>query len=179
MRKKIGSFLIFCSFALAFFIYYPFLLSFFPQDDPAFDKSFYINIPKIKASAPIIRGVDPWDKADYEKKLNLGVALAKGFASPGEEGTIFLFTHSALPPWEMTRTNTAFLHLGELKNDDLIFIHSEDADYTYKVFDKKEVWPNEVSAIKVAGNNLILQTCSPIGTDLRRILIFAKPILSS
>jgi LPXTG-site transpeptidase (sortase) family protein len=42
---------------------------------------------------------------------------------------------------------------------------------------KKTVWPNEVKYLKEdQGDILILQTCTPIGTALQRLLVFAKPI---
>ena len=75
----------------------------------------------------------------------------------------------------MTRTNTPFLRLGELKNGDQIIIHKAGKDYVYLVEDKKEVWPNEVNLVlEKSKDYLILQTCTPLGTDWKRLLIFAK-----
>ena len=78
----------------------------------------------------------------------------------------------------MTRFNTVFLRLGELNMGDIISIYKDGKEYTYAVSDKKEVWPNEVSYLVNAEDEdiLILQTCTPIGTDLKRLLIFAKPV---
>ncbi len=151
----------------------------------------------------IIENVDSGNKAEYQKALEHGVAEAGGFAKPGEGKLVYLFAHSSLPPWEMTRTNTAFLRINELQNGDQIVIsapcHPESSEgsqdskkskdsspsvqndkceYKYQVFDKKEYWPNqtEVFTDKRDQNLLILQTCTPIGTDLKRLLVFAKPI---
>lgn len=164
----IGNFLIIISLALLLFIYYPYLGSYVLPAKAVDNSSYYIKIPKIKAYSKIIENVDPWNKDIYGKALEEGVAKAKGFDN-------FFFAHSSLPPWKMTRTNTPFLRLGELKNGDQIIIHKDGKDYIYIVEDKKEVWPNEVSLVfEKSKEYLILQTCTPLGTDWKRLLIFAK-----
>lgn len=134
----------------------------------------YVTIPKINAQAPIIENVDPWNESEYNQALKKGVAQAKGTVKPGEKGTIFLFAHSSGLPWELTRYNTIFLRLNELQANDTITITKNEKEYTYKVTDKKEVWPNEVNYLmQTEKDQLILQTCTPVGTSLKRLLIFA------
>ena len=178
MRKKIGTFLIVSSLILVVYTYYPLLsLYLFPPASSSQLGNFSIQIPKISASSPIIENIDPWDEAEYKDALNLGVAHAKGTSLPGSNGTIFLFAHSSLPPWEMTRVNVAFLRLGELKKGDQIKIFKDGQELNYLVFEKKEVWPDEINyLIDHQKNELILQTCTPLGTALKRLLVFAKPI---
>jgi len=167
-RRLIGDFFIIFSLALLMFIYYPYVSSFFLPSKVAGNSSYYIKIPKIKALADIIENVDPWDRKIYEKALEKGVAKAKGIDN-------FLFAHSSLSPWKMTRTNTPFLRLGELKRGDQIIIHKDGKDYVYQVESKSEVWPNEVNLVlEKSKDYLILQTCTPLGTDWKRLLIFAK-----
>lgn len=177
--KIIGNILITSAIVLILFIYLPFISLFLPipqSENSTTDSSYTITIPKINALAPIIENVDPWNPRDYEKKLKEGVGQAKGFATIGEKGTIFMFAHSSLPPWEMTRANTSFLRLNELNINDDIRINKQGQLHIYKVTKKIEVWPNEVQIIKnETKDQLILQTCTPIGTDLKRLLIFAEP----
>jgi sortase A len=177
--KIIGNILIVSSIALTLFIYLPFIALFLPLPQPNHtltDSSYIITIPKINAYAPVIENVDPWNSQDYEKKLKEGVGQAKGFANVGEKGTVFMFAHSSLPPWEMTRANTSFLRLNELNQGDEIKINKQGQMFNYKVTKKMEVWPGEVSLIKnETKDQLILQTCTPIGTDLKRLLVFAEP----
>lgn len=175
--KVFSTCLILLSLALLIFIYLPIISLYFyqPEINLNINKGFFITIPKIKAQAPVITDVDPWNKDNYTKALKKGVALAKDFAKPGEKGVIYMFAHSSLPPWEMTRSNATFLRLNELKRGDKIIINKDEKKYTYLVADKKELWPNQVSLLdKVKGDVLILQTCTPIGTDLKRLLVFAK-----
>lgn len=165
---------------LLIFTYLPLLQFFVPNwtTQPALTSNYYIDIPKISAQAPIIAGVNPWNESEYEKALQKGVAQAKGTSLPGQPGTIYLFAHSSLPPWEITRTNTAFLRLGELVPGDKIIIERQGVKYDYTVTGEKVVWPNNVSYLTqdLQINQLILQTCTPIGTSLQRLLVFAKPI---
>lgn len=152
----------------------------FPQDTPParFQKGTFLNIPKIHAFAPIIENVNPWNETEYDTALKRGVAHAKGTSLPGEKGTIFLFAHSSGMPWNITWSNTIFLRLGELQKGDYILIIKNGKQYKYKTKDKKEVWPNEVNyLLKTTSDQLILQTCTPIGTSLKRLLIFAVPEL--
>jgi LPXTG-site transpeptidase (sortase) family protein len=179
LRLHLGNFMIFLALLIFVLIYYPLVLLFLP---PLFPKpalaetSFYINIPKISARAPIVDQVDPGDKKVYSEALTHGVALAKGFAEPGQPGTIYIFAHSSDFPWNISRYNTIFLKLGNLQPGDPVEIHKNGQIYKYQVFDKKEVWPTEVQYLKNNQDVLILQTCTPIGTSLKRLLVFAKPV---
>lgn len=182
MRKNLGNLLITLSLLILGFTYYPFLNLYLPQPQTptatlAVTQGFYINIPKINAQAEVIPDVDPWNQQTYRKALEQGVAQAKGSSLPGQEGTIFLFAHSSEVPWRMTRYNTAFLRLGELQIGDEVNLFKDGQEYQYQVTDKKEVWPSEVKYLKEdQGDQLILQTCTPVGTALKRLLIFAKPV---
>lgn len=140
-------------------------------------KGIFLTIPKIHAQAPIIENVDPWNQSEYLQSLKKGIAHAKGTALPGEKGTIFLFAHSSGSPWEITWYNTIFLRLNELQKGDSIEINKNGKKYLYKVREKKEVWPTEVNyLLQTKKDQLILQTCAPIGTDLKRLLIFSDPV---
>lgn len=136
----------------------------------------YIIIPKINAQARIIENVDPWNQTEYSKALEKGVAQAKGTSMIGNRGTIFLFAHSSEDPWKITRENISFFRLFDLKENDRIELYKEGKKHSYYVTGKKEVWPNEVKYLTQSqGDVVILQTCTPIGTSLKRLLVFAKP----
>ena len=139
-------------------------------------KGMFITIPKIHAQAQVTENVDPFNEKEYNEVLKKNIAHAKGTALPGEEGTIFLFAHSSGTPWEITRFNTIFLRLGELQKGDSIVLVRNGKKFAYTVSNKKEVWPSEVSyLLDTKQTQLILQTCTPIGTSLKRLLVFAEP----
>lgn len=138
---------------------------------------FNIRIKSLRINVPVIGDVDPWDPGEYLSALQRGVAHAEGTSVPTEDGTIYLFAHSSDVPWRMTRYNTAFFRLGRIKEGDEIVITFEGEDYLYRVREKKVVWPTEVEFLThQEKDQLILQTCTPIGTSLKRLLVFADPI---
>lgn len=182
--KLIGNLLIFISIVGTCAIYWPvFYAYFFPRNytlPP--DTTFSISIPSIGAVAPVIPSVDPWNKEEYLTALSHGVAHAKETALPGEEGTMYIFAHSSDAPWRITRYNTIFLHLGRLKHGDPIVISYNGHAYTYTVTRTDIVWPNNIQPLadaqkrpeNTSQKQLILQTCTPIGTDLQRLLVYAE-----
>lgn len=174
-----GNLLIIGSFLLAFIIFYPVIATYlFPPSikDQSILYGDYITIPKIRAQAPIILNVDPMNQAVYEKELKKGVAHAKDTYLPGEAGTSFLFAHSSGNPLEQTNYNTVFLKLGDLEKGDEILIKRGDKIHRYNVTQTKIVKPSEVEYLKKNDTpGLIVQTCWPIGTAWRRLLVFAAP----
>lgn len=184
VKKKIGkyfgNFLIASSILILLYIYFPFINLFLNQ--PKYinvlpDKGFFVSIPKISAQAPIIEAVDPLNPDVYLKALEKGVALSKDSFPPGQGKTVYLFAHSSDVPWRITKYNTIFFRLSELKKGDLIEILKDGQKFNYKVTDKTEVWPTEIKYLtETEKNQLILQTCTPVGTSLKRLLIFADPV---
>ncbi len=154
-------------------IYIPIIKLFLPLPREAVNfsnTSNTISIPKINAYAPVIKDVDPFNESDYRAALKMGVASAKGIPN-------FYFAHSSDSPWNITSTNVAFLRLGELGVGDEVIIKDEGMEKKYKVVEKKVVWPSDVKAVtELSDNKLILQTCTPIGTSLKRLLIIAEPL---
>lgn len=177
--QLLGNLLMLIAVVSLLYIYYPLLFIFLdpPALKPIPEKGEYIEIKKIHAQAPIVENVDPWNETEYRAKLFKGVAQAKGTSHVGEKGTIFLFSHSSDLPWNITQYNVAFYRLGDLKKGDEILLIKNGKKYIYKVREKRVVWPNEIRYLKenLDKNQLILQTCTPIGTDLQRLLVFADP----
>jgi sortase A len=163
-------------------IYYPIVLVYLQPPglvSPTYASStdYFLTIPKIRAQAPIVLNVDPYNSTEYHQALTQGIAQAKGTAIPGQPGTVYLFAHSSDAPWRLARYNTIFLRLSELKNGDEIQISQGEHILRYSVFDKKVLWPNQTQYLTdTKTDQLILQTCTPLGTSLQRLLVFAKPI---
>lgn len=161
------------------YIFYPiiFIYLFPPQvkSQEIISNGFTISIPKIHAYSDVISDVNPWNKKEYMEALQHGIAHAKGTSFPDRSGMIYLFAHSSGAPWDMNKYNTVFFRLGELNKGDTITIDYHKKRYIYIVREKKEIWPNETKYLKdTKKDQLILQTCTPIGTSLKRLLIFAE-----
>lgn len=142
------------------------------------DPNFSIVIPKIGANARIVTGVDTSSERDYIEALKKGVAQALGTAFPGEGGHIFLFAHSTDYWWNVSAYNAIFYLLGKLETGDEINIFYKGERYVYRVIGSKVVDPSEVEYItrKTNAEFLTLQTCWPLGTTFKRLLIFATRV---
>ena len=180
LKKSLGNIIILIALITLSYIYYPIALVYSPYQAniEVSDYSYSVSIPKINAVSPVMDDVNPFIEAQYQAALEKGVASGLGFADPGENSLIYLFAHSSGSPLRQSRYNTVFLRLGELNNGDQINLKKDGKNYNYQVSDKKEIWPSEVEKYLKSKNEniLVLQTCTPIGTSLKRLLIFAKPV---
>ena len=106
--------------------------------------------------------------------LGTGVVHFPGTAEPGQKGNAFLTGHSSNVLWEQSAYNTVFALLPKINIGDEILVTYNQSTYHYTVTDKKEVKPNDVSALKQGeGKTLTLVTCTPVGTALRRLVVTA------
>ena len=142
------------------------------------DPNFSIVIPKIGANARVIVGVDTANEREYSEALKKGVAQALGTAFPGEGGHVFLFAHSTDYWWNAGTYNAVFYLLGKLIKGDDINIFYKGERFVYRVIDAKVVDPSEVEYITRKTNRefLTLQTCWPLGTTFKRLLVFATRV---
>ena len=142
--------------------------------------NFRLIVEKIGADVEVVSNVSIFDKKIYREVLkNNQIAHAQGTYLPGSgKGTSsFSFAHSSSEGIDVVRNNTIFYLLGELDDDDEFVVEYNGIKYAYKVFDKKVVGANEVSYLTYSDPNkevMILQTCWPIGTDWRRLLVLGE-----
>jgi len=143
---------------------------------------YSITVPKILAYAKIVENVSPFDSKEYLKVLeNNVVAQAKGTSEVGSGigKSTYLFAHSSSQGIASVRNNSVFYLLGELNNSDVVFVNRFGIIYTYQVYDQKIINVNQIEYLKYTDPEkevLILQTCWPIGTDWKRLLVFSKRI---
>lgn len=141
---------------------------------------FLLDIPKIKAHSEVMIGVESLNPKIYLPILdNNVVAHAKGTDLPGsgKGKSIYLFAHSSNQGINRARNNPVFYLLGQLEVEDVVYITIKDKQYIYRVFDKKVVGAKDIESTKYREDEsevVILQTCWPIGTDWKRLLVFAK-----
>jgi len=174
--QQIGSSLMIIAGSLLIYIYYPLFQLFFPTG-PLVAGPNSIEISKINVEAPILWNVDPFNEKEYREALTHGVAQAKGTSFPAQDGTMYIFAHSSDFPWRITRYNVVFFRLGELVKGDKIVVSKDGRHYLYKVRELKTVSPQDVYYLtREHRTQLILQTCTPVGTDWFRLLVFADPV---
>ena len=144
--------------------------------------NYEIEIPKIGARAKLATKISPFNASEYLKVLDEGkVAHAQGTPLPGEETgqASFIFAHSTSQGLSRVRNNAVFYMLGDLVVGDQMVIRRGDESLVYAVTEKKIVSASDISYLNYrddAKTSLIVQTCWPLGTDWRRLLIMAKRI---
>lgn len=134
-----------------------------------------ITIPAIFVDEPVVFNVDPNDETVYLKALKNGIAHASGTSFPGAGGIGYYFAHSSFPD-VVRQYNAVFYLLGKLKEGDEIYIWHEGKRGDYKVYQKIETLPDDVSFLHAQYDTetIVLQTCWPAGSTVKRLLVFAK-----
>jgi LPXTG-site transpeptidase (sortase) family protein len=146
------------------------------------NNDFYIDIPKIGAKSKVIADVSPTDKKNYLKVLeNNNIAHSNLSALPGngKGSTTYLFAHSTEQSVKTVRKNSVFYLLGELGEKDKILVNYRGQNIEYQVYMKKVITAKETEYLTYSDTEkevLILQTCWPIGTNWKRLLVFAQRI---
>lgn len=134
-------------------------------------KYYVISVPKLKIDeATVIVGSD-----DLSKSL----IQYSGTAMPGEPGSPVVFGHSILPQFFNPKNYTSiFSTLPVLNAGDDIIITYDGVVYTYRVYNKVEVYPDNVSVLEqnYDTKELRLITCVPPGLKTRRLVVMAKLI---
>lgn len=149
---------------------------------PVSSNEYSLSIPEISAYAKIVPNINPFNKDDYLPVLNdNSVAQAKGSQMPGsgKGASTYIFAHSTEQGLSMVRKNSVFYLLSELKNGQEVSINYLGKTFRYKIYDKKVVGAKEVEYLNYKDPEkevLILQTCWPIGTDWKRLLVFGELI---
>ncbi len=144
-----------------------------------------ILIPRINQNVPVIP-VSPrnlirrdWGalEKDIQEALRAGVVHYPGTALPGEDGNVVITGHSSYFPWDPGRFKDVFALLHDLQKDDRIVVYYNQQKYIYEVDSIKVILPEQVEVLdQKGGQRLTLLTCTPVGTNLKRLVIEAKPI---
>lgn len=146
------------------------------------NQDFKIEIPKIGAKSDIIAEVSPANKKEYLKVLeNNNIAHSSFSSLPGNGvgSMTYLFAHSTEQSVQSVRKNSVFYLLGELGEKDKILVNYHGQNIEYEVYMKKVIGAKETDYLTYTDSDkevLILQTCWPIGTNWKRLLVFAQRI---
>ncbi len=146
-----------------------------------------IEIPSLSINAPIVepdlglKAIEAQDWKALEQQihdtLTKGVVHYPGTAEPGQTGNAVLTGHSSNVFWELSDYNTVFALLPKIKVGDEIWITYHQDRIHFRVTETKEVTPKDVSVLaQGTGKTLTLVTCTPVGTDYRRLIVTAEVV---
>ena len=147
-----------------------------------------IVIPRINQNVPVV-GVknenliaQKWEnlETDIQKALRNGVIHYPGTALPGEGGNVVLTGHSSYYAWDPGRFKDVFSLLHDVRIKDRIVLYYNQKKYIYEVAEVKVVLPKDVNVLgPTPDEKLTLITCTPIGTNLKRLILTAKLVEKS
>jgi len=131
---------------------------------------FFLSIPKLGIDHARVKT----DTRDPDPRDFLG--HFSGSALPGDPGVVFIYGHSTFP-WLYDPRDylTIFSTLPRLEKGDQIEINYEEQSWTYIVDGFKTLGPGEIDLTSFGGGipRLVLMTCVPPGTRLKRFLVLA------
>lgn len=136
-----------------------------PAAPPAAGAPFStIAIPAIELHALVRQGVTA-------NVLDRGPGHYPGSSVPGGGGTIGIAGH------RVTHTRP-LLRLHELGRGDRIVLTRKANRFVYRVFAMRVVEPTDVWPVRLRRRHetLVLTACHPPGTDVRRLVVFAKRV---
>ncbi|MBU1151913.1 sortase [Patescibacteria group bacterium] len=144
-----------------------------------------IIIPKINQNIPIIRvsskSLLEKDFSSLEKEmqeaLHDGVVHYPGTSIPGQKGNVVITGHSSYFPWDPGRFKDVFALLHDVDLGDDVVVYYEQEKHNYIITGIKEVQPENIDVLKqTPEDRLTLITCTPVGTNLRRLVVTATPV---
>lgn len=144
-----------------------------------------IIIPRINQNIPIVRVSSEslikhdWSalEAEIQSALREGVVHYPGTSLPGQAGNTVITGHSSYFPWDPGRFKDVFALLHDVEIGDRIVVYYKQTKYIYEVDNIKVVKPEEIDVLKQSPDEkLTLITCTPVGTNLKRLVVTAKPI---
>ncbi len=101
-------------------------------------------------------------ESGYDEALHDGVVHVRGTGFPWQKAAnVYIAGHRVGYPG--TKSDLVFWDLDELEKGDEIFLtDSEGARFTYEVFGKRVISPNDVNILRpIKGKNIVsLQTCT-------------------
>lgn len=144
-----------------------------PSDEPQ------LIIPKINVQLPIVYDVPSNQEEVIQGALDSGVIHYPDTSLPGQKGNGAYFGHSSNNIFNPGKYKFAFVLLSKLVPGDIFYITHKGKVYTYNVYDKRIVSPEETWVLgnapgKIATAALI--TCDPPGTTINRLVVWGEQV---
>lgn len=148
-------------------------------DAPAPSTTPEVIIPKLNAQLPVVYGGQSLAESEVQKALNDGVFHYPTTATPGQNGNVAVFGHSSNNIFNKGKYKFAFVLLKELEPGDIFYMTYGGKVYTYKVYAKKIVNPEDtwvLGSVEGKTATAALITCDPPGTTKHRLVVWGEQI---
>lgn len=147
-------------------------------DASAVGSSPEVIIPKINVEIPVVYDVNTINETIIDNALENGVVHYADTALPGQDGNLVIVGHSSNNIFNKGKYKFAFVLLSRLENGDTFYLQKDGKRYTYQVYQKSIVKPNDVSVLGIKDKpaTATLITCDPPGTSLNRLVVVGEQI---
>lgn len=138
-----------------------------------------VIIPKINVQIPVVYDTNSTSEAVIQDALENGVVHYSTTVMPGEKGNSAIFGHSSNNIFNKGKYKFAFVLLHKLEPGDIFYLTYDKKVYTYKVFNKRIVPPEEISVMDAVPDKtatVTLITCDPPGTSTNRLVVWGEQI---
>lgn len=138
-------------------------------------------IPKINVDVPVDYNVTTVNEADIQNSLRDGAThykLPGANAVPGQNGNTVILGHSSNDVFNQGAYKFVFVLLDRLQPGDVFYLHYNGTRYIYRVAETRVIDPTDIKALQIGTDKPMatLITCTPPGTALKRLIIFAEQI---
>lgn len=138
-------------------------------------------IPKINVDIPINFDITTTKEEEIQAALQNAAVQYKlpgASALPGQYGNSVILGHSSNDVFAAGQYKFAFVLTDQLVPGDTFYVHYGGTRYTYKVTEKKVIKPQDLAQLQIGNNKpmVTLVTCTPAGTSINRLLVFAEQI---
>lgn len=138
-----------------------------------------IIIPKINVQIPVVYGIRSIDETAVNAGLENGVVHYADTALPGQNGNVAIVGHSSNNIFNKGKYKFAFVLLSQLETGDTLYLQKDGKRYTYQVYKKEIVKPDNVSVLGPPSDKpavVTLITCDPPGTSINRLIVVGEQI---
>lgn len=138
-------------------------------------RDFAITIPSLGIrDLQVSHPEDPQSKEGQLAPLQGGVGHL--YSYPGRGGKIMIYGHSSGYSWDVSEYTKIFQQVNKLKKGEKVFITFNGNLYEYEVTGQQKIAPNDKTPFSGDGEELILYTCWPVGSNKSRLIIRAVPV---
>ena len=144
---------------------------------PVYPSDDRLYLPRIGKNVPLrtVPSHQNWQQLEenIQEGLQDGVVVHPISRPPTESGNFFVTGHSSYYTWDPGRFKDVFVLLHEVEENDIAEIYWKGKKYTYRLKKKFVVEPTEVGVLDQPEHHrmITLMTCTPIGTNKKRLLV--------
>ncbi len=159
-----------------------------PLEIEVYPTDMRVVIPRINQNVPVV-GVKNenliarrWEELekDIQGALRSGVVHYPGTSLPGDRGNVVITGHSSYYAWDPGRFKDVFALLHDVQVKDRVVVYFNQKKFIYEVDKKEVVLPKDVDVLSATNHEqLTLITCTPIGTNLKRLVVTAHLVEQS